>query len=316
MVPLRLNRVAVSKPWAGDRLRKLFPEQAADVPAGTGEWIELDDNSVIANGEWRGRALRLLAQAEREAMLGEIAAGALDDFPLCIKFIDTAEPLSIQDHPSDQRAGNVLIKRGKSECWLVLDAANDAVIYQGLREGVSAAEFEAALRDGNPSVLLNARTVKPGDFLYNEAGMVHAIGGGIALLEIQQNCPVTYRLWDFPRAVKREMHVKQGLAAAKFDLPLPPILPTHAADLTLAPQGPFGVRSLRVNTAFHERKHWPGFTVHTCLQGQCEISGRARDNLQPAILKPGDTLLWPAEFDEFEIYPHEECWLIQSWARE
>lgn len=286
------------------------------MPAGTGEWIELDGDSVVANGEWRKQTLNQLAQTQREALLGELTASALDDFPLCIKFIDTAEPLSIQNHPSDQREAGVLVKRGKSECWLVLDAANDAVIYQGLREGVSAAEFEAALSGGYPPDLLNARRVKPGDFLYNEAGMIHAIGGGIALLEIQQNCPVTYRLWDFPRAEKREMHVKQGLAAARYDLPLPRILPTHGADVTLAPAGPFGVRSLRVNSAFHERKHWPGFTVHTCLQGECEISGRARDNLQPAVMKPGETVLWPAEFDEFEIYPKGECWLIQSWARE
>ncbi|MCC7509930.1 MAG: class I mannose-6-phosphate isomerase [Planctomycetes bacterium] len=325
MYPLRFQRIEAAKPWAGARLRRLFPAQAAEVPPGTGEWIELCDfpgqSSVVANGEWRGQTLHDLARARRTQLLGELAVDAPDDFPLCVKFLDTAQPLSIQDHPSDVReaADKRLIRRGKSECWLVLDAAPGAVIYQGLRQGVTAAQFGKALVDGDPPALLNARAVKPGDFLYNAAGMVHAIGADLALLEIQQNCPTTYRLWDFPRpgiAEKREMHVQPGLAAARHDLPLPKIVPTHGSDVLLAPDGPFGVRSLRISSAAHEAKAWPGFTLHTCLKGECEITGRARDNLQPTILMPGETVLWPAEFTEFELYPRGDCWLIVSWARE
>lgn len=314
MYPLRLHRQCVPKPWAGDRLRKLLPEQAAEVPAGTGEWIELDGSSAVANGEYKGQPLAGLVRTRRDELLGELPAGP-GDFPLCVKLLDTAQPLSMQVHPSDRRESGRLVTRGKSECWLVLDAAPDAVICQGLRAGVTPEQLKAAL-DGEPVSLLNARAVKPGDFLYNPAGMIHAIGGGLALLEIQQNCPVTYRLWDFPGSGKREMHVAQGLAAAKFDLPLPPVLPTHADDARLHGDGPFGVRSLRVAKAFHETRQWPGFTVHTCLQGECEITGRGGDQLQPAILKPGETVLWPAIFDQFEYFPRGDCWLIVSWANE
>lgn len=324
MYPLRFLRIEAAKPWAGTRLRRLFPAHADDVPQGTGEWIEVCDfpgqSSVVANGEWRGRSLHDLVRTRRKQLLGELAADSPDDFPLCLKFLDTAQPLSIQDHPSDVRAADKrLTRRGKSECWLVLDAAPGAVIYQGLKPGVTAAQFGEALAHGDPPAMLNARAVKPGDFLYNPAGMVHAIGAEVALLEVQQNCAITYRLWDFPRAgpaAMREMHVQQGLAAAHFGLPLPTILPTHGNDVLLATDGPFGVRSLRLTSAARETKTWPGFTLHTCLQGECEITGRARDNLQPAILKPGETVLWPAEFTEFELYPRSECWLIVSWANE
>ncbi len=391
MYALRLHRIAVKKPWAGARLRTLFPEQAADVPPGTGEWIELCDlpgaSSVVANGEWRDKSLADLMRTQKLKLLGQLGNSGLPDFPLCVKFLDTSEPLSVQVHPSDERAsadrvqpsterhsglhesflrlvdefelpqaevsriarslgitmanqrrgltdaeqfmlratikqrvatGNetTLVQRGKSECWLVLDAARDAVIYQGLREGVKPDDFELALDGGKPADLMNARAVKPGDFLYNPAGMIHAIGGGLALLEIQQNCPTTYRLWDFPRAEKREMHINEGLGAARFNLPLPPIQPTHREDEALVPRGPFGVRSLRLSKPTQDPKQWPGFTVHTCLQGECEITGYARDKLEPAILKRGETVLWPAVFDKFEYFPRGDCWLIQSWARE
>lgn len=316
--PMRFQRLDSPRPWAGDRLHALFPDAAA--APGIGEWIELCDlpgaSSVVANGEWRDLSLADLMQDHRNALVGELAVSALADFPLCVKFLDTAEMLSVQVHPHDQVEDGELKERGKSECWLVLDAAPEAVIYQGLRPGVTREQFEAALdQPGGPVGLLNARAVKRGDFIYNAAGMVHAIGAGLALLEVQQNCGVTWRLWDPPRKGEaRELHIEAGLRDARLELLVPEILSTDAEDVLLASDGPFGVRSLRVNSARVVDKTWPGFTVITCLEGTCEITGKARDNLQPAVLKAGETVLWPADFDEFEIYP--DGWLVFSWAQE
>ncbi|MCB9895471.1 MAG: class I mannose-6-phosphate isomerase [Planctomycetes bacterium] len=315
--PLRFERTLVSKPWAGRRLGELL---ADELPEGTGETIELADMpdacSVVANGEWRGQTIRQLVGTHRDELLGELApANDLPDFPLAVKFLDTSEALSVQDHPSDVRENGRLVRRGKSECWIVLDCEPEAVIYQGLKPGVRAEEFAASLTGGHPLELMNARHLSRGDYLYNEAGMVHAIGGGLTLLEIQQNCAVTYRLWDLPRPVMREMHVEAGLAAAKIDLLLPGVRGTSGEDELLQEDGPFGVRSLRIRKAFRQSKDWQGFTLLTCLGGTCEVTARDRDNLQPAVLKAGDTVLYPAGFDEFEFYPQGEAWLIQSWAR-
>lgn len=319
--PLRFHRIAVRKPWAGSRLKGMFPEAEDGLPAGTGESVELADllgqRSVVANGEWRGRDVHELMEGHRRELLGELAdMHDLPDFPLAVKLIDTAQPLSIQDHPHDEREDGRLTRRGKSECWIVLAADEGAFIYQGLKEGVSPAEFETSLEDGSAPELLNRRHVRPGDFLYNEAGVVHAIGGGLTLLEIQQNCPTTFRLYDFPRAEDRELQVRAGLEAARFEIAPAPILPTDNEDVLLAPDGPFGVRSIRVASAFRETKDWPGFTVITCLDGACEISAFRRDQLEPVRMKAGDTVLFPADFTQFEVYPDSAVWLIQSWARE
>ncbi|MBZ0136219.1 MAG: class I mannose-6-phosphate isomerase [Planctomycetes bacterium] len=319
--PVRFHRIAVPKPWAGSRLRALLPDIADELPPGTGESIELADMpgqvSVVANGAWRKQSIHHLMRDRRGQLLGDLAARHdLPDFPLAVKLLDTAQPLSIQDHPDDKRENGRMVSRGKSECWIVLDADSEAVIYQGLKPGVTREMFEDALTDGHPIELLNARQVKPGDYLYNNAGMIHAIGAGLALLEIQQNCPVTYRLWDFPRDLPREMHIAPGLSAAKFDLLLPEIQMSDTEDALLQADGPFGVRSLRVKMARRLGKEWSGFTLVTCLGGACEITGVARDNLQPAALKPGDTVMYTSEFDQFEIYPDREAWVILSWARE
>src|SRR5690606_30142725 len=76
--------------------------------AGTGEWIDVCDlpgaSSVVANGEWRDKSLAQLMRTQKVKALGQLVNSRLPDFPLCVKFLDTAEPLSVQVHPSDERA--------------------------------------------------------------------------------------------------------------------------------------------------------------------------------------------------------------------
>jgi mannose-6-phosphate isomerase len=315
--PLRFTRIAVPKPWAGTRLARLFPALRNELPPGTGESIEIADlpgrSSVVAHGPWRERTLHELALSE-PAALGLPADGP-GDFPLALKLIDTAEPLSVQVHPQDEPRQGKPAARGKSEAWLVLDAAPRAVIYQGPREGVTAARFEAALEAGAPAELLNARPVRAGDYLYNPAGMIHAIGGGLALLEVQQNCDVTYRLWDFPRpGPPRDTQRERGLAAARWDLPLPSVLRTDGAEVVLQGEGPFRVRSLRLSNARLLRGQWQGFVLISCLGGACELTARVADRVEPVVLQPPDTVLIPGEFDALELYPQGEAWLVLTWA--
>ncbi len=318
---LRFHRVAVPKPWAGNALATLFPDGASDWPAGTGESIEVADlpgeSTRIANGIWRDLTLGQAMAQDRLALLGQLAgADDLPDFPLAIKLLDTRQPLSIQDHPRDKFHKGRRIHRGKSEGWLVLKAEPGAVIYQGLKPGLKRADFEDALRNNRADQAMNARPVAAGDWLYNPAGMVHAIGGGLALLEIQQNAGVTWRLWDFPRpgGLRRDLHLKEGLAAADFETAPPQMI--KAADGTLLHDaGPFGVKSLHLSQPRQLARSWAGFTLVTCLQGRCEVTLRGSDRLEPAVLSAPDTILAPAAFTNFEIYPQGECRLILSWAR-
>ena len=195
--PYLFERIAIAKPWAGKHLAGMFPRVAAEFPPGTGESIEIADlreaSPKVANGEARGWTLYNLLAQFREAILGP---GGASEFPLALKLIDTAEPLSIQVHPRDVRENGKLFARGKTEGWLILEAAPDAVIWQGLKPGLTRQDFERALAAGMPQEALNARRLKRGDWLLNEAGVIHALGGGLTLLEIQQNCGVTLRFFD------------------------------------------------------------------------------------------------------------------------
>jgi mannose-6-phosphate isomerase len=61
--------------------------------------------------------------------------------------------------------------------------------------------------------------VEKGDFVFIPAGTVHAIQGGLRILEIQQPSDITYRLYDWGRP--REIHIEKGLDVTKAFAPNP-----------------------------------------------------------------------------------------------
>lgn len=136
------------------------------------------------------------------------------DYPLLVKVIQANDSLSVQVHPDDFNAiklegeGN----RGKTECWYVLDAAEDSTLVYGLKaecKKTSKEELSIAIQNNELEKYLNIVHVKKGDFIFIPAGTIHAIGGGLRLLEIQQSCDLTYRLYDWGR--QREVQIEKGL---------------------------------------------------------------------------------------------------------
>jgi len=129
---------------------------------------------------------------------------------LLVKYLFTSAKLSVQVHPNDAQAPAG--ERGKEECWLVLDAEPEARMGIGFDRAITTQALRAAALDGSIEQLLTWHRVLPGDFFYIPAGTVHAIGAGIALIEIQQNSDITYRLHDYGRG--RELHLDAGIAVA------------------------------------------------------------------------------------------------------
>lgn len=133
--------------------------------------------------------------------------------PLLVKWLFTSEKLSIQVHPNDAEAKARGLASGKEECWLIVDAEPDAVLGIGTTRPLDADELRAASLSGEIESLMDWKPVKPGDYFYVPAGTVHAIGAGIALVEVQQYADVTYRLYDYGRP--RELHLGDGVAVSK-----------------------------------------------------------------------------------------------------
>lgn len=166
----------------------------------------------------------------------ELLESCGSDYPLLVKVIQANDSLSVQVHPDDKDAvrleGNG--NRGKTECWYVLDAEPDSKLVFGLKniteKKYSKAELASAIQNNTLENYLNFVAVKKGDFIFIPSGTVHAIGGGLRLLEVQQSCDLTYRLYDWGRP--REVHIEKGLDVIKEDhlIPVAPFEKTFECD--------------------------------------------------------------------------------------
>lgn len=156
---------------------------------------------------------------------------------LLIKYLFTSEKLSVQVHPDDAQAHARGLPRGKDECWVILDAEPDSTIALGTKAPVDHETLRTAALDGSIVDLLDWKPVKAGDFFYSASGVIHAIGAGITLIEIQQNSETTYRLYDYGRP--RELHLEDGVAVSD---PVPfvahPMPGKVADDRTILVEGP------------------------------------------------------------------------------
>ncbi len=101
------------------------------------------------------------------------------------------------------------------------------MIGLGLTREVSREALRAAALDGSIEALLDWRPVAAGDIFYSPAGTIHAIGGGIALIEVQQNLDLTYRLYDYGRP--RALHLDEALMVATRGPWAPPAGPSASA---------------------------------------------------------------------------------------
>jgi mannose-6-phosphate isomerase len=148
-----------------------------------------------------------------QTKIGEVWFEAARDLPL-VKFLFTTDKLSVQVHPDDEYARRHHGSPGKTEMWHILAAEPGARIAAGFRGPLTPEQARAAAVSGEIEGLLQWFEARPGDTFFIPAGTVHAIGGGLALCEIQQNSDVTYRLYDYGRP--RELHLDQALAVSSL----------------------------------------------------------------------------------------------------
>ena len=214
--PLKLTYIAKSAIWGGKKLMNDWGKESADdIIAETWELsVRRNEMARVTNGEASGMTLAEYIDAcGADCVSPEHSTDK--PFPLLIKFIDAADHLSVQVHPDDEYAASVESDVGKTEMWYIVDAEPGAHIVCGLAEGVGRDELAAAVSEGRTGEAMRYIPVSAGESYFIPAGMIHAIGAGILIAEIQQNSDLTYRVYDYDRVgadgKKRELHVKKAL---------------------------------------------------------------------------------------------------------
>ena len=156
-------------------------------------------------------------------MLSDLHEG-VENSPLLVKLITAKDNLSVQVHPGNEYAKENEGSTGKTEMWYVLDCEPGAYLYYGLKHKISANEFIKRIKNDTILEVCQKVPVKKGDVFYIPAGLLHAIGKGIRVAEVQQNSNITYRVYDYRRRDVnhnfRPLHIKQAEDVTGFMPPL------------------------------------------------------------------------------------------------
>lgn len=274
--PLFLSGVFKEKIWGGEKLKQLFDYAIPNDHTGELWAISAHKNgpSTVLNGLFKGKQLDELWSDHKE--LFDYAEG--DVFPLLTKIIDAQTELSVQVHPDDAYGKEHEGELGKTECWYIVDAEEGSEIIYG-HHAETKEELENMIEKGQWDELLRKKEVKAGDFFYVPSGTIHAIGGGIVILETQQSSDTTYRVYDYDRiqddGEKRDLHIEDSVAVTTVPHIDPNLEMTTAekdgyTETTLVSNSFFTVKEWRTDGKASFEKEAP-YTLVSVLNGQGEL---------------------------------------------
>lgn len=222
--PVKLIPACKDYLWGGTRLKKEFGiSSELDKVAESWELsAHKDGPSIIKDGEFQGLTFTQYIEKNGKDCIGK-KANAFEFFPILIKFIDAADKLSVQVHPSDEYALEHEGEYGKTEMWYVIDCDEGAFLYYGFNRSISRDEFAKRIADNTLLEVLNKVEIKKGDVFFIASGTIHAIGKGALICEIQQNSNTTYRVYDYNRRDKngnlRDLHIEKAIAVTDLNPP-------------------------------------------------------------------------------------------------
>lgn len=256
MGPFTLEPVLLKKVWGGRRLAAMFGDEPVEGPVGEA-WICSDMRITSASGAG-GQAIRSRISAgwSENQTLGDVVERDVvrllgrraEAFPLLIKVLDAERHLSVQVHPSRDYAAKNPGAHLKSEAWYVLEAGPEGAVMAGVTRPSSRDDLRAASLGGEIAELLDRRVVHPGDAVVLPSGVIHALGAGLTVLEVQSASDTTFRLYDWAREYGdsgRELHLRDGIAACDPGAaPSWSLAETRSAGSTIAESDEFELRKL------------------------------------------------------------------------
>ncbi len=289
---LKLAPYCAKAIWGGNNLRTKYGKKADFDIAEAWEFSGYPEKeSIVVEGMYKGKTITEVIEAEGKQILGTNSE-RFDGFPILIKLIDAAKPLSIQVHPDDDIAKELGADGGKTEMWIICEAEKDAFIYYGVKNEIDPETFSASIRDGSITEHLNKVPVKTGDAFLIKGGTIHALGAGITMCEVQQTSDTTYRLYDYMRKDEdgnlRELHIEKGTVASRL------VPPSHfyekgtlnGSERVLVECPFFTVSSIETNESVSVNVDEKSFSAFTVSDG----SGKIQCGEETALLSKGETV--------------------------
>jgi len=305
---LKFSPILKEKIWGGSKLNKLLGKKAQG--SSVGESWEISDvkgePSVVINGSLIGKTLKELLIDYKEKLVGKKNFKRFGTkFPLLIKFIDAKEDLSVQLHPGDEIAKRKHDSLGKTEMWHIIQADEKANIIVGFNQDVTPELYQKHVTNKTIKEILHYEPVSTGDTFFVYCGLIHAIGKGVLLAEIQQTSDITYRVYDWDRKDTdgnyRELHQEDALEAIDFNDSSDCKITydskkNKVTDLVNCPH--FITNHIEIDTEIIvSHKELDSFVIYMCVDGEAIIENGA----EKITIQFGETILVPAAIKEIKV---------------
>ena len=268
------------------------------------------------------------------------------EFPIRFDFLDTmgGQNLSLQVHPLTEYIKKQFgMQYTQDESYYILDAGEDAVVYLGLKEGISREEMMADLRaaqEGKCSFdadrYINRFPAKKHDHFLIPAGTCHCSGSNAMVLEISATPYIfTFKLWDWGRlgldGKPRPIHIDHGEKVIQWNRTTEWVKENlvNAVHRVKSEEG-----CLEEHTGLHElefietRRYWfdRPFSLDTrgtvnmlnLVEGEAAVVESPSGAFEPYVVHYAETFIVPAEVGEYRIKPfkeNEKMGLIRAYVR-
>lgn len=323
-VSVKISKMEEEKKLVPFRLCTLLDEYSW----GSEEWHLADlgwRDTVVRDGWLAGNLMDEIMETYLDRVTGD---GVFEwygrQFPFCVKTLQLCGRLPLTVCPGDELAAERYDSLGKEKFWYVLSASPETKIFMGLRKTVTASDFMEACADGNVEALLNAAPVKAGAFYHIPPGVPHCLSGKATVLEIAESSALDFRLCDWGAGAcggsvpeSGDPDFGLGLVEALDFLNLDKFPPEALLGYNLDgrregdPENVFRLVSLPQFSVNRIDLKDPvritagvgaSCVAYSCISGMLSVKDPESGDA-PVMVKAGETVLVPAECDDFTLAP-------------
>jgi mannose-6-phosphate isomerase len=321
--------------WGGHWMQKEFDlDSEADNYAWCFDCVP-EENSVLL--DFGGQVVELpsidVVFLQPRELLGELVHARFGaEFPIRFDFLDTmgGGNLSLQVHPlTDYITSTFGMHYTQDESYYLLDAADDAVVYLGLKTGVDPAEMTRTLESASRGEIsfpveqfVNAFPANKHDHFSIPAGTVHCSGANSVVLEISATPYLfTFKMWDWDRVgldgVPRPVHLDHARRNIQWDRDTEWTQENLVGQVEQVASGPGWVEErtgLHTLEFIEVRRHW--FTdavehdthgtvnVLNLVEGPEAVVESLDGSFEPFVVHYAETFIVPASVGRYRIRPH------------
>ncbi len=310
LYPMKFEPIYIKKIWAGNKLKKMRPANLEE-SIGISWEISGHKNALtkVSNGKYKGLNLKELVQMDKTKMLGK---NVDESEILRVAYLDAADGLSIQVHPTDDFSRIHENDGGKTEAWYILEADEGAYITAETTVDNIDVIKQALKKDKLEDYVMKI-PVKKGDFVMIPAGLIHALGKGILAIEIGQNSDITYRLYDYNRG--RKLDIEKSFSVLNPKLKCEKCeMGEHSSQhgkkykkSICFKRKEFVLEVIDINSEYEDIANGERYHIYSCVAGRCIIEFNSGNE----ILNYGENVFIPAKMGNYKI--KGTCRVLKSY---